>query len=76
MLGPAAMIPGRIDGLYVVDVGGGEWLPVFLTSGQARDRHGGGEGLSGVSLRGPSTAKGYLSQGSASTGDRLGTGIR
>ena len=45
------MAPGRKHGLYVVDVIEGECQPVFLTSGQARDRHGGGEGLSGLPSR-------------------------
>ena len=69
------MAPGRKHGLYVVDVIDGECWPVFLTSGQARDRHGGGEGPSGLPSR-SQHSKGSLSRGSASTGDHPGTGIR
>ena len=45
------MPPWRVHGLHVVDVVDGECRPVFLTSGQARDRRGGGEGPSGLPLR-------------------------
>ena len=45
--GPAAMAPGRVHGLYVVDVIDEEWVPVFLTTttaGPATARRGGGPG--------------------------------
>ena len=68
--GPAAMIPVRIDGLYVVDVGDGECQPVFLTSGQVR----GPERTPSRVFRSAHSST-TITQGSASTRDRLGTGI-
>ena len=60
---PAAMFPGRIHGLYVVDVIDGEWVPVCLTTtaGPATARRGGGPGQSPFEV--PSKAKGLSLSG-------------
>ena len=50
--GPAAMAPGRVHGLYVVDVIDEEWVPVFLTTtvGPATARRGGRPGQSPIEV--------------------------
>ena len=66
---PAAMIPWRIDGLYVVDVIDGEWAPVCLTTmSRARDRTRRGGRPDGSPFEVQGTAPGENSQGSACTG--------
>ena len=43
---------GKQHGLYVVDVGDGEWAPVFLTTTvRPATARGGGEGLTGLPSR-------------------------
>ena len=52
--GPAAMAPGRVHGLYVVDVIDEEWVPVFLTTtvGPATAKRGGRPGRSPIEVLG------------------------
>ena len=73
--GPAAMIPWRIHGLHLVDVGDGECVPVCLTTtSQIRDRTRRGGGSARSPFQGQSEAPGRNLRGSACTGGSSGHG--
>ena len=60
---------GKQHGLYVVDVGDGEWAPVFLTTTvRPATALGGEEGLTGLPLRSRAQHLVCNSPGSACTG--------